>query len=582
MNKERLTNYDKAKAKADEIDEKIIKTLQLGKSFIVEAGAGSGKTYSLNKVIEWIQDNRGNYYKKRRQTVICITYTNAAVEVLLSRLKDTSFIMPSTIHSFAWNAIKQFQNHLIEVVKNNEIYYPKEGDVSKITKVEYTLGHRYIEGNTLFLFHDDVISLFAELLDNVKFRNIFFINYPLILIDEYQDSFSVITDRFIKYFISQGNGPQFGFFGDSWQTIYQSQKVCGNIYNENLVRIEKGSNFRSAPKIVEMLNFIRPELPQVSAIDDFEGEVIVVTCNDFIGERRTDRGFKGDLPQEELKSRLDRLCAAAKSAYSLDEKDLKTLMLTHKVLAAQQGYDKLFKILGDKLKDKEDPLLIFLMDKVEPIMLAMRESKMSLLFEVLGVKHYPITKKSQKKQWKALLNDYESNKDKSVRDIIKIIIESGLIPVPSQVENLYDNYLNNPQKEYGAATVKDYLDIEYKQFISAITFLNPEAEFSTDHGVKGEEYDTVIFSITGGWANYQFDIYAPMIDGIVPEDKQSAYIRNRNLFYVCCSRPKRRLLIFVSLLVHEKFKDFLKKLSGEENYYNYQQYIEYIQNIAVS
>ena len=559
MEEEKLSNYGKAKAKADEIDEKIIRTLQCNKSFIVEAGAGSGKTYSLNKVIEWIQNNKWNYYKKRKQTVICITYTNAAVDVLLSRLKDNSFIIPSTIHSFAWSAIKQFQNYLVKIVKNNDNFYPKEGDITRITKVEYTLGHRYIDDTTLFLFHDDVILLFAELLDNSKFRKIFSMNYPLILIDEYQDSFSVITDRFIKYFISQGVGPQFGFFGDSWQTIYQSQKVCGNIENENIVRIEKGSNFRSAPKIVEMLNFIRPELPQVSAIDNFEGEVIIVTCNDFTGERRTDRGFKGDLPQEELRVRLNRLCAAVKSAYSLDEKDLKTLMLTHKVLAAQQGYDKLFNILGDKLKDKEDPLLIFLMDKVEPIMLAMRESKMSLLFEVLGVKRYPITKKSQKKQWKSLLTDYESNKDKSVKDIIKVVIESGLIPVPSQVENLYENYLKNPQKEYGAATVKDYLDIEYQQFISAITFLNPEAEFSTDHGVKGEEYDTVIFSITGGWANYQFNIYAPMINDMVPADKQSAYIRNRNLFYVCCSRPQRRLLIFVSILVNDKFEVFLKK-----------------------
>ena len=43
-----LSNYDIAKAEADKVDEQIIATLKAGHSFRVEAGAGSGKTYSLN------------------------------------------------------------------------------------------------------------------------------------------------------------------------------------------------------------------------------------------------------------------------------------------------------------------------------------------------------------------------------------------------------------------------------------------------------------------------------------------------------------------------------------------------------
>ncbi len=73
----------------------------------------------------------------------------------------------------------------------------------------------------------------------------------------------------IEYFISKGVGPQFGFFGDAWQTIYQSNKACGLIEHENIKEIKKGSNFRSASKIVEMLNFIRSDLPQRSAINLF-------------------------------------------------------------------------------------------------------------------------------------------------------------------------------------------------------------------------------------------------------------------------------------------------------------------------
>ena len=141
-----------------------------------------------------------------------------------------------------------------------------------------------------------MIRLFEFFLDNVKFRKIFSDKYPLILIDEYQDSFKSITDRFISYFIDAKQGPQFGFFGDAWQTIYQMNKPCGAIDNDKLVVIKKGSNFRSAKNIVNVLNKIRPSLPQISAIDNFDGEVFVVNCNDYKGIRRSDRGFKGELP----------------------------------------------------------------------------------------------------------------------------------------------------------------------------------------------------------------------------------------------------------------------------------------------
>ena len=41
---------------------------------------------------------------------------------------------------------------------------------------------------------------------------------------------------------------------------------------------------------------------------------------------------------------------------------LKVLMITHKVLATQQGYEQLLEILADGLRDKEDPFLMFFMD----------------------------------------------------------------------------------------------------------------------------------------------------------------------------------------------------------------------------
>lgn len=574
---EKLSNSYIAKIEADKIDEQIINVLIEGKSFRVEAGAGSGKTYSLNKVIEWIQNNKWNEFKRKKQNVICITYTNAAVDVITERLKEKSFILPSTIHSFAWGAIKSYQKALIEMVKINESLHPKEGDIGLIEEIQYTLGHKYINDNVLFLHHNDVITLFSCLLENAKFRSIFSDKYPLILIDEYQDSFKQIIDKFLDFFISKNKGPQFGFFGDAWQTIYQSNKACGLIEHENIVEIKKVSNFRSATKIVDLLNKIRPDLPQISAIDDFDGEVAVVICNDFSGTRRTDRNFKGELPVEELKNRLVALSNTVISKIKAAGETIKTLMITHKVLAAQQGYGALLDILDDKLKDKEDPILLYFMNTVEPIFKALKSSDMTLLFETLGVKRYPIRKKSEKQQWNQLQQVLEVERNKLAINVLKAIVKSKLIPIPQQVEQQYDLFFSDPNSIYNGISIKQFLELEYSQFLSAINFLHPEAAFSTEHGVKGEEYDNVIFVISKGWNNYQFDVYAPMLNSKVPDDKIEAFERNRNLFYVCCSRPKKRLFIFVTLPVEIEFEAFLQGLVGSDNYYTYSEYINMIE-----
>lgn len=567
------TNYQKAKEEADKIDAQIISVLQQGKNFRVEAGAGSGKTYSLNKVIEWIQDNKWNEYRRKNQNVVCITYTNAAVDVIAERLSSDSFILPSTIHSFAWNAIKQYQSFLLKIISENENLQPREGEFSKLEKVQYTLGHRYQENGVLYLFHEDVITLFSVLLDNVKFRRMFTDRFPLILIDEYQDSFKPIMDKFIEYYIAEETGPQFGFFGDAWQTIYQSNKACGLIKHENIVEIKKVSNFRSAKRIVDLLNDIRPELPQVSAIDEFAGEVVVVTCDDYVGERRTERNFKGDIPAEELKERLTNFKEHIKKKHIPDKESLKVLMITHKVLASQQGYEKLLDIIDNGLRDKEDIFLIFFMEMIEPIYKALEEMDMQLLFDTLKLKRYPIQTKSDKKRWKELYEQLVQVRKQKTVDVLTVIIESGLISVPPNISAYYDMYFTTPDLCYCNTTIKVFLDLKYEQFLAAINFLHPEADFSTEHGVKGEEYDNVIFVISKGWNQYQFETYAPMIKNGYPQDKEASYIRNRNLFYVCCSRPKKRLFFFVSVKLDDTFRDFLSGLVGDENIMTYEQYL---------
>lgn len=95
-------------------------------------------------------------------------------------------------------------------------------------------------------------------------------------------------------------------------------------------------------------------------------------------------------------------------------------------------------------------------------------------------------------------------------------------------------------------------------------------------GSKARIISYICEPISKGWNQYQFETYAPMITGksTIPNGKQASFERNRNLFYVCCSRPKKRLFFFVSVPIDSVFRSFLAKLVGNNNIYTYGQYLE--------
>lgn len=234
-------------------------------------------------------------------------------------------------------------------------------------------------------------------------------------------------------------------------------------------------------------------------------------------------------------------------------------------------------ILGDGLRNKEDPFLIFFADTVEPIYQALDTSNTQLLFDTLGIKRYPITKKSEKIKWKNLHDQLAEVRTRKAVDVLETIVHGQLIPIPPKVDEVYRLYKDSPETTYASkGTIQQFLQLDYEQFIAVRDFLYPDAQFSTEHGVKGEEYDNVVFVISKGWNQYQFETYAPMITGhsSIPNGKETSYERNRNLFYVCCSRPKKRLFLFVTVPIETAFREFLITLVGEDNILTYQQFME--------
>lgn len=558
-----------AKQKADLIDKNIIDTFVEGKNFKVEAGAGSGKTYSLMKVLKWIQNNKLNEYVRKGQKIACITYTNAAVNVICERLGNENNIIPCTIHSFVWSVIKKFQKEICKIVIDNK-FYPDDLnlEINPINKVEYTLGVKYYDNGILYLFHNDVINLFTILLDREKFRNILASQYPVILIDEYQDANDEIVKKFIEYFIEKETGIQFGFFGDSWQTIYKNNKAVGEINNTKIVSINKTVNFRCSPKIVKCLNNIRTDLCQESAVEDSDSLIKIIHCNDYNGVRRTDGQFSGDLPIEEIQTRVENVIK--KLDLNNSDENLKVLMLTHKVLSNQQSYQKVLDIFGDGFKNIDDKIIKFLYETVYPLIKALNSENAKSLYEVLGISRLPVMSKSDKLKWKELNQKLNDATKGNLYNVINVLYDSKMVPLSDEIVDFYQVFTSEPEKIYiKNNTYQDIGSITYQEYKRAIEFLMPDSNYSTDHGVKGEEYDNILFVIGKGWNLYNFDKYLPMTDEDININKD-AYERNRNLFYVGCSRAKKKLVLLITTKVDDKFMKYLENVFGTENVISYE------------
>ena len=245
------------------------------------------------------------------------------------------------------------------------------------------------------------------------------------------------------------------------------------------------------------------------------------------------------------------------------------------MLAKQQNYEKLLVLLNERLKDGEDAYLKFFSKTIEPLYAALEKKQMTQLFEVLGSNRYPIEYKRQKNRWNELKAQLESARKNTVGDVMNVLYNNLdlHIPISPKVQEGHKKFLENQNTKYEKGTIGEYYKISYVEVLNAIAYLNLDTEYSTDHGVKGKEYENVLWVIGRGWNNYQFDKYMGIDPSTLSGKDYDAYIRNRNLFYVCCSRPKKRLVLFVTVEIPGEFRNFLIDLIGAENIYTYSQFV---------
>ncbi len=559
---------------------KIIKCVDEGRSFLVEAGAGSGKTYSLIETLKYLIQKHESELIKRNQQIACITYTNAAVKEIETRIDKNPVIIPSTIHSFCWSIIGGFQSYLKEELIKMDNWQEKfkEAGISEIgmRKVNYKdPASRKIYEDNLTLWHDDVLELLVCLMKKEKFWVILKNKYPIILIDEYQDCNKKIADS-LKLKIEQGiNCPLVGFFGDSWQKIYSN--VCGKIENEKLETVELKSNFRSAPIIVDFLNRMRLELQQEVSNPNAEGTISVYHTNSWSGIRRTDRNWNGDLPDEVAHEALKILKELLKKEgwdFTIDK--TKVLMLTHRILSKEQGYEELDQIFSNREQyvKKENPHIKFFAEILEPACKAYENRKYGEMFDIMGIRTLKITKYADKLSWVMDFNELIELRSKATVGVVLDYIRKTERPrLPEEVERReceLERFKETTTEEKPSyiENLQKLRNISYQNIIKSTDFIENNTPFSTKHNVKGTESENILVVLGRGWNMYNWNEYLEWVKNNVPNGKEAKYERNRNLFYVSCSRAKKRLALLFTQELSNTAIDTLNLWFNSENVYS--------------
>ncbi len=540
------------------------------KSFLFEAGAGAGKTYSLVEALNYIIADKGASLMRNAQKVVCITYTNVAKDEIFDRTDSNPLVVSETIHSFCWSLMSRFQNDLRNFLPEIGKWKNRIEEVGSLGRrtIKYDLGYPKIEESEAFLYHDDVVELFNKFMEKKKFRQIVSQSFPYIFIDEYQDTSKKVAEALLKHFVDEENSATvIGFFGDSWQTIFGSAS-CGSIENNNLEIIAKGANFRSERLIVECLNKIRPELPQSEKDPQSEGHICVFHTNSWDGDRKTGGHWAGDLPDETAAQFFNKAKEQLENdGWEFSAESTKVLMLTHNVLADKQGYRSITNHFSntDKWLKKEDPYIAFFADVVEPVSIAYKQKNYGEMFSALDKRTPVITSHSDKISWATDMGELiHLREEGSIGDVIDHLVKSKRPRLPDKLEK--QERRRKELKETDLSKLDDdekrflekrnnFRSIPYKEVISISEFMASKTPFATKHGVKGDEFDNVMIVFGRGWNLYNFDNFLKWSEEGIPNGKEGSYERNRNLFYVACSRPKKRLaLLFTQKLSASSIK----------------------------
>jgi len=554
----------------------VINALSAKQNFKLEAGAGAGKTYSLIEALRHILKYRQEFLPRDNQRVACLTYTRVARDEINSRTNGDRSIFAETLHGFLWEMISPYRKAIVtEIAKFETWKQVLRDDIIEDFDVEYQVGIRNVnkERKLVSLHHDDIPKLAIEFFKNQKFRALVCDRFPVIFIDEYQDTPAGLAETILAGYETDKRRPVIGLFGDHWQQIYEN--TCGSTDDPNLIQIAKRANFRSDKSVVNLLNSMRPELPQAPHADADEGTVTIYHTNNWPGTRLS-RHWKDQISFKAVGKTLALIRNLPQySSWNKNCDELRILMLTHATIAKEIGYPGLHSNFqyNESFTKAEDPIIGYLVNTVEPALSAFKAHRYGELLEILGSGNIFIYSPIDKQKWTNFFDQLSQICELgTVEEVLILLGEQKLFSIPSKIAKL-EKELSASIAELTAGTtsqlsrrMSEYQGlktIEYSEIRKLTDFLNNHTPFATQHSVKGAEFNNVIVLVGKGWANYDFGKMLSTFKS--PASRNGTFTRSRNLFYVAASRAKHNLILLFVQELDDDALDTLKSWAGEDN-----------------
>ncbi|MCG6469503.1 UvrD-helicase domain-containing protein, partial [Vibrio parahaemolyticus] len=528
------------------VDKEIYNYLDLNnpKSFLLFAGAGSGKTRTLVNVLQAVRGNNIQEFVRKGQRVAVITYTNAACNEIQHRLAYDPIFAVSTIHSFVWELIQPFTQDIkawlrVELQREiDDLEYKlsrardlqgktalqnarrkksKEKRLSQLDDIkQFTyspITHRVDLGS---LTHSEVIKIATYfLMSSTLFRSVLVNKFPILLIDESQDTEKALLEAFI--FTQSLNDKVFslGLFGDLMQRIYSGGKEdLGQPLPEGWMAPIKESNFRSPKRIVSLINTIRKDGDGHQQVPDDNAEEGFIRL--FIVESSCSKK-----PEIEASVR-NRMKELTNDAAWTQRDGVKVLTLEHAMAASRGQFDAFFTPLS-KVDSLRDPLLngtsgvfTFLSDQLLALSDAVlaennfavmailkRHSKLVSASYNIEFSNDPLLVLKQTNdavdRLKSLLMEEEPN----IRDVLKFVHDNSLLVLPEILSALLVEGKDDDEEEKAPQIAAWELAIlaPINQLKSYSLYINEKLGYGTHQGVKGLEFDRVMAIIDDEDAN---------------------------------------------------------------------------------
>ncbi len=548
-----------------------------------------------------------------------ITFTNAATNEIVNRLDYSPIFHVSTIHSFVWNVIQYYQTdirklycqHIQEDIgelgakldkaknktaktylSNIEKLELKKEQLEKTKAIEkfvYNPNGSNPEHNALK--HAEVIRIAAQMImESPMLQRVIAQQYPILLIDESQDTKKELVDAFFEIQKNFGDIFTLGLLGDQKQRIYADGKEnMESFLPDGWEKPVKRMNYRSAKRIIQLANTIgmgidiHAEQTPREDVDDGFVRLFVVQQHD-------------DINKDEVETTIMRMM----SEHTQDDKwsgegtDVKILTLEHMMAARRLGFNCFYAPFS-KVSKYQMTLLQGSVSEIEfltKVVLPMAESMKGdgrIALEILK-ENSPLLKGEQtEKPYELYLRCREGakrvadivNGNATIRCIVNEILKFQLLSIPDVVKQAYllkpSDLDDNTEADLRAWV--EVMDLSVDMVQSYDDYVNHRSRFDTHQGVKGLEFDRVMVIIDDSEINGRLFSYDKLFSVKELSDKdrenqengkETTIERTQRLFYVTCTRAKNSLAV----VMYTDNPDGVKANAIKKKWFNEDEIIE--------